>query len=78
MKAAKKAPVKKAKKAPAKPKEPKVKEVIVRWDMIDPIDGDLYGLLPSTGQNKKAVTIRARLSNTYSEVVRVTIERFEK
>ena len=78
MKAAKKAPVKKAKKAPAKPKEPKVKEVIVRWDRIDPDNEWLYGEPVDIAKNKKAVIASARTSTTWTEVVRVTIERFEK
>ena len=49
MKATKKAPVKKAKKAPAKPK---VKEVIVRWDIINPLDGELFGLAAELGKSK--------------------------
>jgi len=73
MKATKKAPVKKAKKAPAKPK---VKEVIVRWDIINPLDGELFGLAAELGKSKRSAISMAARSTYYSEVVRVTIERF--
>ena len=77
MKATKKAPAKKAKKVPVKPKEPKVKEVIVRWDRIDPDNVWLYGSTRQEGRNKRLVAREAKGSQ-FSEVVRVTIERFEK
>ena len=70
--------MKAAKKAPAKPKEKKVKEVIVRWDILNPKNKSLFGLHPDSGKNKKSAVNETKGNVFFTEVVRVTIERFEK